>query len=402
MMHFIVTSSITLTALLFFYYLFLEREKMHEFNRAYLLLSIVISFAIPFISIENIPELQTIYTSVNYVALIPAPKTIPTTSSVNYFDIIVGFLYATVTLILLLKFLKSIIHFKNTINNNEKIVYKKAILVLVEEKIAPHTFLHFIFINKASYFNNTIENELYEHELTHVNQKHTLDILGIELLKTIFWFNPLFHLYKKAIQLNHEFIADENVVQKHTNIPFYQYLLLNINENKNYYLASNLNYLITKKRLIMMTKLKNKTRILLKKCVLVPFGLAVFFLSCKQNTTENKSLENKTTASKNTEALEVLIDKSERIEPRFTAENDSFSAYILSHYIPSNFDLQQKNLEVRFVVKKDGSLMNIAVLNAENKTKEEELIKIIKQGPNWIPGTSDGEVVQFQQNIILL
>ena len=98
----------------------------------------------------------------------------------------------------------------------------------------------------------------------------------------------------------------------------------------------------------------------------------------------------------------MLIDKSERIEPKFPAENDSFSAYILANYIPSNFDLQNKNLEVRFVVKNDGSLMKITVLNAENKTKEAELIKIIEQSPKWIPGSSDGETVQFQQNIVLL
>ena len=49
----------------------------------------------------------------------------------------------------------------------------------------------------------------------------------------------------------------------------------------------------------MMTKLKNKNRIFLKKWLLVPFGLALFFLSCKQNTIENNDLENTTIASKN-------------------------------------------------------------------------------------------------------
>lgn len=402
MSHFLITSTVCLTALLLFYHLFLEREKMHEFNRIYLLASLVISFIIPFISIEATPELETVYSSIQYSTLIPTSKIIDPISTNIDILFILWILYGMIALALLLKFLKNILHFTNTIQKSKKISYKKAILVLVEEKIDPHTFLHFIFINKESYFNNAIENELYEHELTHVNQKHTLDILGVEFLKTIFWFNPLFHFYKKAIQLNHEFIADENVVHKHTNIPFYQYLLLNINANKNYYLASNLNYLITKKRLIMMTKLKNKNRILFKKCLLVPFGLALFFLSCKQNPTENKSLENKTAASKETEGLEVQIDKSERIEPKFTAENDPFSTYILTRYNPSSFDLQQKNLEVRFIVKTDGALMNIVVLNAENKTKEAELIKIIEQSPKWIPGSSNGEVVQFQQNIILL
>jgi beta-lactamase regulating signal transducer with metallopeptidase domain len=87
------------------------------------------------------------------------------------------------------------------------------------------------------------------------NPKHSLDILLIETLKVLFWFNPIFIFYKKAIQLNHEFLADEKVVKSHNDVPFYQNLLISkANANPTYYLASNLNYSVTKKRLIMMTK----------------------------------------------------------------------------------------------------------------------------------------------------
>jgi hypothetical protein len=64
------------------------------------------------------------------------------------------------------------------------------------------------------------------HTRTHAcDSKHTLDILFIELLKTVFWFN-LFLFYKKKPQLNHEFLADEKVVNSYNNVPFYQSLLL--------------------------------------------------------------------------------------------------------------------------------------------------------------------------------
>ncbi|WP_141384658.1 M56 family metallopeptidase, partial [Flavobacterium flevense] len=119
------------------------------------------------------------------------------------------------------------------------------------------------------------------HELIHVNQKHTLDILFIEILKVIFWFNPIFIFYKKAIQLNHEFLADEKVVKSHNNVPFYQNLLLSkANVNPTYYLASNLNYSVTKKRLIMMTKNTSTTRALLKKGILIPLLTALVFSLC--------------------------------------------------------------------------------------------------------------------------
>jgi beta-lactamase regulating signal transducer with metallopeptidase domain len=73
-------------------------------------------------------------------------------------------------------------------------------------------------------------------------------------LKSTVWFNLIFIFYKRAIQLNHEFLADEKVVKSHNDVPFYQNLLISkANANSTYY-SSNLNYSVTKKRLIMMTK----------------------------------------------------------------------------------------------------------------------------------------------------
>ncbi len=168
--------------------------------------------------------------------------------------------------------------------SNTPIDYKNAKLILLTEKTLPHTFLNTIFINETEYNNRKIEAELYTHELTHVTQKHTLDILFIEILKTIFWFNPIFIFYKKAIQLNHEFLADEKVVTSYNNVPFYQSLLLSkANENQTFYLASNLNYLITKKRLIMMTKTTSKTKSLLKKAMLIPIVTALLFLCVRKS-----------------------------------------------------------------------------------------------------------------------
>lgn len=292
MINFLIESTISLVVLLAFYHLFLEREKMHQFNRFYLLFSIVISLIIPFISIELIQEVETVFVPLNFPEVINYDTTIPAKESIDYTTILLWSLYSIVSLILVFRFFKNIYHFKKTIQNNEKVSFNKATLVLLNEKIIPHTFLNFIFLNKVAYSNRTIENELYQHELTHVNQKHTYDILGIELLKIIFWFNPIFYFYKKAIQLNHEFIADENVVKTHTNVPFYQSLLLSTNENANYYLASNLNYLLTKKRLIMMTKTTSKFSGFIKKAGIIPLlTFMIYFLCIDLVAQEKKQAE---------------------------------------------------------------------------------------------------------------
>ncbi|WP_396171570.1 M56 family metallopeptidase [Flavobacterium sp.] len=178
------------------------------------------------------------------------------------------------------------------INSNKSVDYKDAKLILLEEKVLPHTFLNFIFINETEYNNRKIETELFSHELTHVLQKHTFDVLFIELLKTIFWFNPIFIFYKKAIQLNHEFLADEKVIATYNNVSFYQNLLLSkANSIPTYYLTSNLNYSLTKKRLIMMTKTTSKTKAILKKIAVIPFILGlVFFLCLKTIAQESNAI----------------------------------------------------------------------------------------------------------------
>jgi beta-lactamase regulating signal transducer with metallopeptidase domain len=86
------------------------------------------------------------------------------------------------------------------------------------------------------------------HEFTHVKEKHSRDVIFIELLQTIFWFNPMLIFYKKAIQLNHEYLADEAVVRVYDNVPAYQLLLLDKTAyDCNAYLTSNFNYSVTKK-----------------------------------------------------------------------------------------------------------------------------------------------------------
>jgi hypothetical protein len=269
----------------------LEKEKIHQFNRFYLLFSLVFSLSIPFITIEVIQE--SINPLIGKTAIQPGEATMTIIEdSMNYWIISLWTLYAIVTSVLLIRFLKNILKLTSRIKSNPVVDYKDAKLVLLKEKILPHTFLDAIFINETDYHNRKIEAELYTHELIHVTQKHTLDILLIEILKMAFWFNPIFIFYKKAIQLNHEFLADEKVVKSYNNVPFYQNLLLSVaNANSNYYLASNLNYSITKKRLIMMTKTTSASKAMLKKLVLMPLFSALIFFTCVKTVAQEKKVE---------------------------------------------------------------------------------------------------------------
>src|SRR5690606_28882516 len=142
---------------------------------------------------------------------------------------------------------------------------------------------NYIFINEEEYKASAIETRLISHELAHVHQKHTYDILLVELFFIFVWFNPIILFYKKAMQLNHEFLADEAVLNIYKSVADYQTLLLSkIGLINKIPLTNSFNYLITKKRLIMMTKQVNKTRTLFKKIALLPLlSLLIFFFSTK-------------------------------------------------------------------------------------------------------------------------
>ncbi|WP_235831720.1 energy transducer TonB [Flavobacterium rhamnosiphilum] len=296
MSDFLIKSTITLFVLLTVYYLFLEKEKIHLFNRFYLLFSLAFSMVIPFITIEVIEEIAQPAIETGNIQILQGSAIV--LEETNYLEIGLWSLYAVVTLILAIRFINNIIKISSKMKSNNTIDYKNAKLILVPEKTLPHTFLNTIFINETEYNDREIEAELYTHELTHVSQKHTLDILFIEILKTVFWFNPIFIFYKKAIQLNHEFLADEKVVTSYNNVPFYQSLLLSkANENQTFYLASNLNYLITKKRLLMMTKTTSRTKSIVKKIVLIPLFTGLIGFLCVQTVAQPINNKNETSLS---------------------------------------------------------------------------------------------------------
>lgn len=325
MIDFLIKSTICLFAFLGFYHLVLEREKMHQFNRFYLLGSIVISLVIPFVTFEII-EIIPIVENIEPLSL----NTIPTTFNenliqesvihlkerINYTPYVLWGLYGLITFILITRFVINCSKLISKSKSNPIVKYKNANLVLVDETTLPHTFLNFIYINSEDYNNRNIEDELYTHELVHVNQKHTLDILFIEVLKVVFWFNPLFIFFKKAMQLNHEFLADEEIIKTYNNVPFYQNLLLQKGiGTQTIYLASNLNYLVTKKRLIMMTKSTSQTIAVLKKIAIIPILTGLVYFFCIEIVAQEKNTE-QTTKPISSNKIEKLTDK-DKIRDRY-------------------------------------------------------------------------------------
>ncbi|TXD47996.1 M56 family metallopeptidase [Polaribacter sp. IC073] len=342
MIIYILKSAGCLALLLLFYHLVLEKEKMHNFNRFYLLGSVLFSFSAQITTFTTYVKQEVIATT----AIIMKPNHIDNSvliieeNTIDFSQILIG-IYCLISALFLLRFSYNLFKIIKKIRINKKVKQDHATLILVTDKILPHTFWNYIFINKAAYEDGEIEEELFTHELTHVTQKHTFDVLIIELLQAVFWINPLFIFLKKAVQLNHEFLADENVINQHKNTFQYQYLLLNKAAwNNEYYLASNLNYSLTKKRLKMMTTQSSRSIILLKKLAVIPLLTGFVFLFAERVEAQEKD-----------EIIEV-VEETKEVQKELSEKE------IYATYVNRNAYVTYKNKEGKKVSKLYTELTN--------------------------------------------
>ena len=241
------------------YYLFLAKEKTFNFNRFYLLLGLVFSYSIPFVTIET-QQIEDQKPTIIFEQEIPQQVLqAPITSQTEVFDYVqlLWIFYFIISGILILKLLYSIIKIKKL--KGRKIIYQNRTVVLLEKELAPFSFLNIIYLSENYFKDRKIDERIFLHEEIHVKQKHSFDVLFIEIFKAFSWFNPFIYLYKNAMITNHEFLADDEVIIKNENIKNYQELILNeVLKQQNLNLTHQFNFNNTKKRFIMMTKRNSK------------------------------------------------------------------------------------------------------------------------------------------------
>lgn len=294
MITFLIKSTICLVLLFTFYIIILEKQKIHQFNRYYLLGILLFSIAIPnyILYLES-----TIVSPLGALSV----ETVNSFELSDYLNYILG-VYLLITTIFLSKFLINTLLIIKKIKHNTHIKRDDATLVLLEDKALPHTFLNYIFLNKEDFDTKNIKDELFTHELTHAREKHTIDILFVELFQIIFWFNPILIFVKRSIRLNHEFIADEAVINMYKNTPKYQHILLDIaNWDNTNCLTSNLNYSLTHKRFQMMVKRSSYLTKYLTKFSIIPLIIIFVFLFSNtitlNHSVKEHSIENGTAIS---------------------------------------------------------------------------------------------------------
>lgn len=446
------------TLLIALYYLFLEREKMHQFNRFYLIFSLVFSYVIPFITIttefpkpSNNPQL-IFEEATHQLTAHPSQQ-----ESFNWMNII-WIVYGIVTCILLIKAIISVARINNL--QGKEINYQGQQIKITHKNISPFSFWKTIYLGKNYFKNNEIDSRIFLHEKGHVKQKHSIDLLLIEILKIVTWFNPALYFYKKAMVTNHEFLADEYVLKNNYNIKDYQNLILNeLISGQNYNLTHTFNFNHTKKRFIMMNRKKTKL-VGLKKVISIPILVIAFGLFV-QKTYANDSnptiplltkkaevkkaqnitpiqqivedtkqlLENKEVKHTNEEkqAVDTIRPTSKKSRPE-SAQNKQIttaitteSEKIINPEYPGGINQLRKNIanifdaskmkpstgkafiksEIEYVINKEGSVEHI-MINGDNEIFNNEVKTAFlkaNEGAKWQPATKDGTVISYTMRL---
>ncbi len=287
MLEYVLKSSACMIVFLLFYQFLLEKENMHQFKRFFLLAALIASLVIP--KLVFIEYAEAVPSTVSAVPGPAAQQVEPSTAQpisdmdvVNWSKLFRAF-YLLGVLGFGLRFGAHLYQILRRIRKNQKLKGKTVTKVLLKEQLPPHTFFRYVFLNKEKYEANTIPGEVMLHEETHARQYHSFDVLFVELVQVILWFNPLLLLFKRNIKLNHEFLADRAVLKEKVNTQKYQNTLLSYvsRDSEAKYqsikMANAINYSSIKKRFTIMKKETSKTSIALRIVLLLPIPVVLLY-----------------------------------------------------------------------------------------------------------------------------
>jgi len=338
MITYILKSSLSLLFIFGLYWFLLRKEKFFVFNRFFLITSIVFSLVVPIaptiplpVNFQIFQKFEKIFTTFDhsntqnalsqndiYVFSNQSNNTI-NSSSIELSDILL-IIYFLGLIIFLFRFLSNIYNILHKIKLSEKIKYPGYKLALSESQTNPHCFFNTIFINKHDYLKKIIDEDLLNHEIEHIKQWHSIDLLLVEIIRIFYWFNPILLLYRKAIILNHEYLSDKCVVENNTNVIAYSEKLLNfITKNNTLPLTSGFSHSLTLKRVLMLTK-SNSIATISRVKIFICFCLVLLnfiLLSCGHTKSQSVLSEQNKTSNTATTQKEMSKEKVDSIINNF-------------------------------------------------------------------------------------
>jgi len=429
-----------------FYRLVFYKDTFWATRRFYLVFSIILSVAYPFISLsawlekqEPIKAIITNYVQLNEITVTATPATPYTLENglLVIYGLVSAFLLARMIIQLLSVLRWRLKGKRQTLLGIE--------IMAIDGTITPFSFFTTIFINPGLHTDQEIRQILI-HERTHARQRHSLDVLLSEMLTITCWINPAVWLLKQEIRHNLEFLADNSVIRSGIEAKNYQYHLLQLSfQTPDINLVNKFNISPLKKRIIMMNQQKTKKAGILKYSLIVPLALALVLSSNAETlvSSANKVIasgftdrtENSTIVSKNgvespdTSDTTKVYSTKKFVAPKLgaeTVENEKVYNSVdkkpeypggedaMWEYIRQNMNYpKETNIEgkvvVRFIINKYGKVEQAEIAQSSikqtgskksgNKANpqlvllEKEALRVVNSMPSWAPGEKNGKKV---------
>ena len=269
---YIMKSAVCLAVFYLFYKLLMSRETFHRFNRFSLLGLMIICSIIPFVKISIDSPTESVQGAVSMDELLTAPVIInsdiaPQTNDYSAMEYVIVLATAIYIIGILFFTAREIFQFRKVLNINCKgteediSLYinnnvKNIKLIVTDENISPFSWMNRIVISRTDLEENC--REILCHEMAHISNHHSIDLIMADICILLQWFNPASWLIKSELQNVHEFEADETVIRNGIDAKNYQLLLIKKAVGSRLYsIANSFNHSKLKKRITMMMKKKS-------------------------------------------------------------------------------------------------------------------------------------------------
>lgn len=273
------------------YWLLFRKHTFFMLNRAYLLFSLIISFVIPALELQQtVSVVESAGAAVTATGAVIVGKVAPRT---NYTAYLLLACYCAGAISMAIALIKAILQVYQIVRSGTSVPMQEYHLVISQRRYArsgSFSFLKWMIISNDDYEENF--EPIFTHEMVHIRQWHTLDILLIEVLKVLFWFNPALWLYKRALQDTHEFLADEQATDRDHYATFlltYAKAAISTSVTNQFFNAS-----LLKRRIHMIYKNRTAAWLRGKYFLLLPvLALAVVLMAARKYVSQAKNTETK-------------------------------------------------------------------------------------------------------------
>lgn len=301
-----------------------------------------------------------------------------------------------------------------------KITLNGTEVCILPEAEASYSFFGWIFISSDPHQRERLDDILI-HEQTHVRQWHSIDMMAGEIICIACWLNPFAWWLKKEIGINHEFIADEQVMLAGFDKKEYQYHLIGV-KHPNTAIANlynNFSVLPLKKRITMLNKKRTNGVGKVKYLALVPMAAAMLLfnnIDVMARIVNNQTTEKPKAAAVVTtpEIVPTVIEEAPLppdddkvytvcdVMPEFPGGQDKLLQYLASSIKYPAEAIEKKEegrVTLSYIVEKDGSISNVEVIRSVSPSLDAEAIRIVKAMPKWTPAKSKGEIVRVKYTV---